>query len=132
MIKQTVSAKNLIKESQSKDQKIKQLTEQLNKERRNATMSTLLSNLEAGVKREQMSIILENVATEKLEETYNEFLPKILTESSTKSINNNKSTSPLHSLFEEKNRIVTGNNKTNTTADSDDIVNRMLKNAGIQ
>lgn len=132
----TVSTKSLIKTVEEKDKTIKELTESLNKEKRKATLNMLLSNLEAGVKREQMSIILESVATDKLTDTYNEFLPKILDNSSVNSINNNKSNITLNSLFEENARIVTGNKSTKQSANkstdtTSDIVARMMKNAGL-
>lgn len=81
------------------EQRIKELETERAKMIRESTLEKVLAPLD-GAKREQMSIILSGVATERLQETYNKFIGKILAEAVEKQ--------PITESKEETT-VVTGN-----------------------
>jgi hypothetical protein len=88
--------------------KIRMMEQERLSEARNAKMEELLSPL-SGNAREQMKIILSNVATEKLDEAYKVYIGKILRESTTASVEKKDETKIVTESKVAPTKVVTGN-----------------------
>lgn len=110
----------------AKDNEITKLHESINNIKRDQKVEKLLSNL-SGAHREQMSIILENVKYEKLDQTYQSYLPRILNESKSHKAQLTESSEV------RKTKMFTGQlNEDKSSSNTNDVVERALRLSNVK
>jgi hypothetical protein len=128
------SLESKVAELQDQLDDAKKLVNEMETEKRKLDRSRKLDELLGplqGSKKEHMRILLSNIPTEKLQETFNRFIGRVLKEDV-------EAVTPAPTLTEEKKdepvvpaKVVTGNEEVETTKTESDSLSRLKRLAGI-